>query len=109
MIKLKNGHNVKYNEDFDQFFYDLIRDIVEESKKAINAKPDSGFDEDLLKEIMDNCIFISHQLIEISKENQSMSEFIVTGFIFNSIMMVLTNQNLSKKAKDSKDDDNTVH
>lgn len=108
MITLKNGHNVEYNEDFDQFFYDLIRDIVEESKKAIGAQKSAEFNDELLKEIMDNCIFISHQLIEISKENQSMSEFIVTGFIFNSIMMVLTNQNVSKKAEES-DDDTTVH
>ena len=38
---------------------------------------------------MDNCIFITHQLFEIAKENEEFSRFMVTAFLFNSIILTL--------------------
>jgi len=92
MITLKNGKEIKYNKEFDEFFKDLYESIISESKIAV----ESSFDHDLtavqtrellLKELMDNCIFVTHQLFEISKTNKELSNFIVTGFLFNSLIL----------------------
>lgn len=89
MIRLKNGHEIGYQDDFDVFFKDLLRAIISESRRAASAA-DAGGDspQDLyLREIMDNCIFVTHQLFELAKTNQDFARFMVTGFIFNSVIM----------------------
>ena len=94
MITLKNGHIVKYDKDFDIFFKALLDAIVKESRKeALSKMPESDqrkkFNDIFLKELMDNCIYITHQLFEISKLNEEFSKFIISGFIFNSTILSL--------------------
>ena len=110
MIKLKNGIEVEYNKDFDLFFKNIMETIIKESyvevgnlKDAIENKELKN--EQLLKEIMDNCIFVTHQLFEISKTNEEMAKFLVTGFIFNSIILVLPQFRDNIKNQD----DDTLH
>jgi hypothetical protein len=92
MIKLKNGLVVPYNKDFDEFYKDLMEAIVRESRRAASsskAGDETSTREKFLKELMDNCIYVTHQLFEIAKEREDFSRFIVTGFIFNSIICSL--------------------
>ena len=76
MITLKNGIEIQYNEDFDVFFQMLLEKVVIESRKEAekhfyDRDSDSGGFKDLfLKELMDNAIYISHQLFEMSKKNR---------------------------------------
>jgi len=74
MIKLINGFEVEYSDDFDRFFQNLLEAVIRVSrlsavkKKAI--KDESRSERDIfLQEIMDNCIFITHQLFTLYKEN----------------------------------------
>ncbi len=93
MIKLKNGHVVTYQKDFDAFFQDLLESMVRESRRAAagRGKPadDQAKNEVFLKELMDNCIFVTHQLFDLAKDKEEFSRFMVTGFIFNSIICTL--------------------
>ncbi|MDY6968406.1 MAG: hypothetical protein SVR08_07115 [Spirochaetota bacterium] len=95
MIKLKNGFEVDYNEDFDIFFKNLIESIIYESQKGIvklrKEEKDKTTNELLIQEIMDNSIFVSHQIIEMSKVNEKLSKFIVAGSIFNCILLSFNN------------------
>ncbi|MCP4135722.1 MAG: hypothetical protein GY754_32440 [bacterium] len=113
MIKLKSGFEVEYNKDFDLFFRNLLDAIIKESRKTAEEKLSrSGSDESLndifLKELMDNCIYITHQLFEVSKINAELSKFLVTGFIFNSIILIIphVDKDLAPSEKDDKD---TIH
>ena len=38
MIKLKNGIVIDYNSDFDVFFKNLLKSIIQESKKSSHDK-----------------------------------------------------------------------
>jgi len=94
MIKLINGFEVEYSDDFDRFFQNLLEAVIRVSrlsaikKKAI--KDESRSERDIfLQEIMDNCIFITHQLFTLYKENEKFTKFIITGFIFNSVIIAL--------------------
>ncbi|HOK91999.1 MAG TPA: hypothetical protein PKX79_04250 [Spirochaetota bacterium] len=100
MIKLINGTTVEYTDDFDRFFQNLLDAVIQESR--ISAKNKSSLAgetkserELFLQEIMDNCIFITYQLFNIYKENEKFSQFIVTGFIFNSVIIALREYNIS--------------
>ncbi|MFC1670513.1 hypothetical protein ACFL20_08975 [Spirochaetota bacterium] len=124
MIKLKNGIEIDYNSDFDVFFKDLLKTIIKESRNSSNDKltdktPVDSNEEEyikfkneiLLKEIMDNCIYVTHQLFEISKENKDLSKFMVTGFIFNSIILTIseTDMTLLDNEEDIKGNDDIIH
>lgn len=91
MITLKNGHVVSYDSDFDQFFKNLLEAIIQESRNELEREglTEEEYNEQFLKQIMDNCIFVTHQIFEMQQENQDLSRFMVTGFIFNSIIMTL--------------------
>ncbi len=117
MIKLKNGKNVQYNDNFDIFFKNLMEAIIYESKNAAleeNSENETDNIDELnelfLKEIMDNCIYVTHQLFEILKTNEDLSKFVVTGFIFNSIMILISQSNFgildNLKEKEKK---NNIH
>ncbi len=98
MIKLKNGKDIAYNENFDIFYQNLLSGIITESAKTANEACGLNIDMEeynklLLKEVMDNSIFITHQLFEISKVNENLSKFIITGFLFNCIVMSIPNLN----------------
>jgi len=96
MIKLINGFEIEYTEDFDKFFQNLLEAIIYESKQASILKksiPEENKSErDLfLQEIMDNCIYVTHQLFTLYNSNEKFTKFIITGFIFNSIVLSLSN------------------
>ncbi|HNX24880.1 MAG TPA: hypothetical protein PKG60_12605 [Spirochaetota bacterium] len=96
MIKLTNGFEVKYTEDFDKFFQNLLEAIIYESKQSSLLKKsnpeETKTEKDLfLQEIMDNCIYVTHQLFTLYKSNEKFTKFIITGFIFNSIILSLSN------------------
>ena len=98
MIVLTNGFEVKYTDDFDKFFHNLLEAIIVESKKtSLLKKSDSDEiknERDIfLQEIMDNCIYVTHQLFTLYSNNEKFTKFIITGFIFNSIILSLSNFN----------------
>jgi hypothetical protein len=104
MIKLKNGHDVPFNEDFDLFFQDLLESIVRESKRAAESSEGGAETRDrnelFLKELMDNCIYVTHQLFDMGKDREEFSRFMVTGFIFNSIVTCLASLDKEPDAGD---------
>ena len=112
MITLKNGHTVEYDKDFDKFFKSLLEAIVKESRKeALIVLPDTNdkikFNDCFLKELMDNCIYVTHQLFEISKKNEEFSKFIISGFIFNSTILSLPTEH--EDIIKSEDDKEIIH
>lgn len=115
MIKLINGHEIKYNEDFDRFFQNLLEAIITESKKMsiIKSTDQNKTTEErdiFLQEIMDNSIYVTQQLFQIYKDNEKLTKFIITGFIFNSVIMALPGgdgSDIISEDKDSKD--GTLH
>lgn len=115
MIKLINGFEVKYTEDFDKFFQNLLEAIIYESKQSSIAKKsapgETKSEKDLfLQEVMDNCIYVTHQLFTIYSSNEKFTKFIITGFIFNSIILSLSNFTdiIDLKKKDGEGTD-TLH
>ncbi|MDA3900583.1 MAG: hypothetical protein PF637_08695 [Spirochaetes bacterium] len=109
MIKLKSGKIIEVEEDFDQFFQTIMTEIISESVTAAQTGSDKvkgqdAFNKILLKEIMDNSIFVTHQIFDLAKVNKNLSKFLVTGFLFNSI--VLSIPDLSNQFLDT---DKTIH
>lgn len=107
MIRLKNGFEVKYNEDFDLFFRNLLESIIKQSKKTVESHFNiDSYSESLndlfLKELMDNCIYVTHQLFEIAKTYEEFSKFMITGFLFNSIIMSMPQLDDNKGNSDEK-------
>ena len=113
MITLKNGIEIQYNEDFDVFFQVLLEKVVIESRKEAEKQynrndSDSSFKEIFLKELMDNAIYISHQLFDISKKNRKFAEFVMTGFLFNSIIISMA-QSGFEPPKYEKEEKDSIH
>ena len=110
MITLKNGFEVEYDEDFDAFFKKLLDSVINESKKSAEKKsetPDGESARDMfLKELMDNCILVTHQIFELSQKNEELSKFIVTGFLFNSAVLCLADSSESPETEKNPD---TLH
>jgi hypothetical protein len=117
MIKLKNGVTVEYSSDFDDFFRNILDAMIRESRKAVdeNAAPSDSLDslnESFLKELMDNCIYVTHQIFMLASECEDLSKFMVSGFIFNSILLMMQTKKMSDSTADpdSKNDDgSTIH
>jgi hypothetical protein len=119
MINLKNGYVVAYNKDFDIFFQDLLESIVRESRREAESGPqsDSGLsrNERFLKELMDNCIYVTHQLFDMAKKQEEFSRFMVTGFIFNSILCSLpvleggSETGDESESNEGSDDEDQIH
>jgi hypothetical protein len=115
MIKLINGFEVKYVEDFDEFFQNLLKAIIHESKQTAMLKKSSAEekknDRDIfLQDVMDNCIYVTHQLFSLYKSNEKFTKFIITGFIFNSIILSLANFNDIENLKmPGTDEGDTLH
>ncbi len=115
MIKLLNGFEVKYTEDFDKFFQNLLEAIIYESKQASIIKkslPEEKKTEKdlLLQEIMDNCIYVTHQLFTLYSTNEKFTKFIITGFIFNSIILSMSSFSDILNPKEAADDGaDTLH
>lgn len=111
MIKLKNGTEVAYDKDFDLFFLDLMGTIIRESmKSAARATAQAGEDHQsvLLREIMDNCILVSHQIFELSREHENLSKFMVSGCLFNCILLMLQKEDKADPGSGGEGAD-TVH
>lgn len=113
MIRLINGFEVDYTEDFDKYFQNLLEAIIFESKQtSIKKKEETGetrSERDIfLQEIMDNCIYVTHQLFTLYQNNEKLTKFIITGFIFNSVMLSLPGYNQVIKLSGN-DDGDTVH
>ncbi len=111
MIKLKNGYEVDFTKDFDLFFKNLLTAIIRESKSAVEkTNKENEVEDDLndkfLQELMDNCIYVTHQLFELSKTNEDLSKFMVTGFIFNSIILALP---AAEKITGKSSDEEIIH
>ena len=91
MFRLKSGKLVEYNQDFDQFFRIIVKEIIDESVKTANSatarKTSQEFEKEFIKEMMDNSIYVTHQIFDLFKDNPGLSKFIVAGFIFNSLML----------------------
>ena len=117
MIKLINGYEIKYNDDFDRFFQNLLEAIITESKKTSIIKStdqnNTVSERDIfLQEIMDNSIYVTQQLFLIYKDNEKLTKFIITGFIFNSVIMAIPgigDSNISFPEKEDEDKDDTLH
>lgn len=115
MIRLINGFEIKYTEDFDKFFQNLLEAIIYESKQASikkkSADNETKTENDLfLQEIMDNCIYVTHQLFTLYSSNEKFTKFIITGFIFNSIILSLSNfKDILEPKKNEDDSNDTLH
>ena len=118
MIKLKTGLEVKYNRDFDIFFQNLIRSIISESRRiqSESMKNKGGsmidinrnlFNEKLSKEIMDNSIFVAHQIFEIFKNDENLAKFLITGCLFNCA--VLTMSQRERTNNEDRDENGSFH
>ncbi len=111
MIKLKSGHVVEFEDNYDEFFQKLMREIINDSVSFADRQADKNKDKNtynslLLKELMDNSIYVTHQIFDLSKINKNLSKFLVTGFLFNS--MVLSMPDLENKNNDSDESDNMI-
>ena len=114
MIRLKNGTEVQYDQNFDTFFQHLLSTIISESISAVNTQAEVPSERDaynkvLAKEIMDNSIFVTHQIFEISKLNENLSKFLVTGFLFNSIVLSIPSLSDTITGEDSAPKGDVVH
>ena len=123
MIRLKSGTTVKHEKNLDAFFQKIIDAIITDSKKTVN---DNVTDFELLelnenlenlnelyfREMMDNCIIITNQLFEIQKKFPKISKFIISGFIFNAILIAIQSESIRLKAEaqeQSKPKNETIH
>ncbi len=110
MIKLINGFEVEYSDDFDRFFQNLLEAVIRVSRiaavKKKSQKEENRTERDIfLQEIMDNCIFITHQLFTLYKDNEKFTKFIITGFIFNSVIIALNEFDNTAEGKSKKNSD----
>jgi hypothetical protein len=108
MIKLKSGKIVDFDDNYDQFFQNLMQKIIEDSVQTAKNQCDvadiSAYNSILLKELMDNSIYVTHQIFDLAKVNKNLSKFLVTGFLFNS--MVLSIPELESQTQDGDDSEN---
>ena len=109
MIKLKTGIDIPYDQEFDKFFQALLDGLIRESFSAAKQANNAGqFNELVLTEVMDNCLYVTHQLFEIAKENESLSRFLVTGFLFNSVVLGLSQLQEGNAEKEGTDTDEGI-
>jgi hypothetical protein len=114
MIKLKNGAAIEYREDFDAFFRSMVSAVIKASLRTAADSIEKGengenFNERLLREIMDNCIYITRQIQEISRKDEKLSSLLVTGCLFNCMIMSLSKLGTLGGAEKGDDDDDTLH
>jgi hypothetical protein len=114
MITLKNGDTVPYNENFDDFFRELVNSVIKASLRQASADMKAGedgnaFNEHLLRQIMDNSIFIVHQIEQLAKKDENLSRLLVTGCLFNCVVLNLKEIGGSFKEDTSEDDDEIMH
>ena len=81
------------------------------SQPLMPAPPPAGQsrDELFLKELMDNCIYVTHQFFDMAKTQEEFSRFMVTGFIFNSIICSLNVLEGESEADDGSGEKGKIH
>ncbi|MCX7678867.1 MAG: hypothetical protein N2316_06575 [Spirochaetes bacterium] len=94
MIRLKNGEEVHYREDFDAYFHAIIIGIIKASLRSASFNMERGedgkaFNTRLLREIMDNCIYIAKQIQDMGTKDPSMQSLLITASFFNCAMASL--------------------
>ncbi len=116
MIRLKNQTVIDYQEDFDAFFQKIVAEVIKSSLRAASNAVEKGdtadsFNELLLRDIMDNCIYITHQVQELSKKDPNISTLFITGCLFNCMINSLSRLGtMSPEGPVANDDgDDTVH
>ena len=102
MIRLKSGSTINYEENLDLFFQKIFNAVITDSRKIVNdnakgTESNEILNELYLKEIMDTCINITNQLFEMQKKSHRLSKFIISGFIFNGILMAIQTENIKPK------------
>jgi hypothetical protein len=105
MIKLKSGLTIEQEKNLDTFFQKIFDAIIADSKSIVNdslkgSEPNENLNELYLQEIMNTCITITHQLFEMQKESPEISKFIISGFIFNGILMSIQNEKIKLKLEE---------
>lgn len=113
MIKLKSGKNIEVEENLDKFFEKLLNEIINEVEENLiklkkSTDDDKYFDEDqiLLKEIMDESIFVTRQLFDLYAVNKNIAQFLMTGFLFNSIVQSIPSLRSSEPIKEDEEKNN---
>jgi hypothetical protein len=112
MIKLKSGKVVQLNDNFDVFFQKIMAEVIAEATLYTDQQITKGDNPDsynkiLLKELMDNSIYVTHQIFDLAKVNKNLSKFLVTGFLFNSL--VLSIPDLSEVHNQNDSSERTIH
>lgn len=95
MIRFKNGQEIQYREDFDAYFHDLIMGIIKTSLKSASFLMERGddekaFNDKLIREIMDNCIYITKQIQDMGKTNPNLQTLLITASLFNCAITSLS-------------------
>jgi hypothetical protein len=120
MIRLKSGESIQFETDFDAFFQKLVNGIIRDALKAASSAMSRGENEDdfnrhMLREIMDNCIYVVHQIRELQKTSEDIATLLITGCLFNCTVMNLAQMGQtetggkSESSGSGEDDDGTVH
>jgi hypothetical protein len=115
MIKFKSGAVIQYEENLDLFFQKIFDVVIADSKKIVDdnlkgTESNENVNELYLKEIMNACITVTHQLFEMQRKFPEISRFIISGFIFNGILMAIQNENVKLQAEESTiTEKNTIH
>ncbi|MFW6366024.1 MAG: hypothetical protein ACOC2H_06065 [Spirochaetota bacterium] len=110
MIKLKSGRVVEFIDNYDEFFQKLMQEIVNDCVAVAGQQADKAADLNaynslLLKELMDNSIYVTHQIFDLAKVNRNLSKFLVTGFLFNSMVMSIPELDPTSDGPGSSDSD----
>ncbi len=95
MIRLKNGTEVEYMEEFDAYFQSIIRSIIKTSLRTAADRLEKGqgggaFNDNLMREIMDNCIYIARQIQEMGGKDEKLQSLLVTASLFNCAIASLS-------------------
>ena len=116
MIRLKNQTVIDYQEDFDAFFQKIVAEVIKSSLRAASSAVEKGdnadtFNELLLRDIMDNCIYITNQVQELSEKDRNISTLFITGCLFNCMINALSRLGslTPENSVPKKDEDDTVH
>ncbi len=94
MIRLKNGDTVSLDADPGEFFRTLLKSILKVSREEIENR--SGmFDSPeemngaFLQELMENCMHVAVQILDLSEKNRDLGETMVSSFIFSNILAMM--------------------
>lgn len=116
MIRLKNGETVSMDTDPGEFFRTLLRSILKASREETENRAEM-FDtpEELngafLQELMENCMHVAVQILDLSEQNRDLGETMISGLFFSSILSMMHDKSamLSGYDPDQKAKPPTIH